>query len=197
MQSKSNEFSEAKAVDSRQIESVTNGIPSPRIGYSERADAQDRIRMYLAHGYLTSDEYAERYQAASEAVTAEDLSKLFIGLPRITAQSADTEAATAQLDLANQTKAVRIIGWVKDLVWPVSVLIWGFWDLGFNLGNSWLVFVLAGIISVAAQLLLWASERDGQSELSASSKRRGELEEGVRAETQRGQDQKPINPYGV
>ena len=55
---------------------------STRIGATERAAAQHALEQHLNAGRLQVEEYADRSAAAANAVTASELSVLFVDLPR-------------------------------------------------------------------------------------------------------------------
>ncbi|HHT58801.1 hypothetical protein, partial [Corynebacterium stationis] len=69
--------------------------------------------------------------------------------------------------------------------WPASVLLWALWDLAFKLPYAWILFVLAGIISIITQIMLWSTNSQDKLATEASSEKKNEIEERVRIEIER------------
>jgi hypothetical protein len=60
---------------------MTAPDPQIRIGYAERAAAQEALDVHLTAGRLDADEYADRFATAGLAHTQTELDALFVDLP--------------------------------------------------------------------------------------------------------------------
>lgn len=131
-----------------------------RIGESEREAANHRIDRLFRDGYLRLDELDIAHNTVAEATTQEQLDAIFDGFPLQTAQTIREKNSLMDQESTLRKNRLEIIGIVNSLVWPVSVLFWSFLDLLLKWEYSWAVFVVAGVVSIVTQVLLWDANKN-------------------------------------
>jgi hypothetical protein len=128
---------------------VTEPVPAPRIGDSERDQAAEYLREHLAQGRLDQFEFDERMTAALKARTQPELDTLFTDLPaprpgqELVVPTPTPAVAAAPLPAS--PKLINTLGVLTAVVWPVTLL------LLFAIGwSSWwyLIFVPIAVSSL-------------------------------------------------
>jgi hypothetical protein len=123
---------------------VTEPVPAPRIGDSERDRATEYLREHLAQGRLDQIEFDERMTSALEARTQPELDSLFADLPaprpgqELVAPEQPPKPAAAQLATQPTVSAgmIKAMGLLTAVIWPVTLLLlfaigWDKWYLIF------------------------------------------------------------------
>ncbi|HCM79994.1 MAG TPA: hypothetical protein DIS84_01935 [Corynebacterium stationis] len=185
MESRLNEFSSAESYENSPYGEQPSVNPHSRIGNVQREEAKERLHAYARDGYISYEELIDGLVNAETAVTANEIDSLFAGLPAETTQSLNANAARESTLQSEAVLRVHIIETVSSLVWPASVLLWALWDLAFKLPYAWILFVLAGIISIITQIMLWSTNSQDKLATEASSEKKNEIEERVRIEIER------------
>ena len=153
---------------------VTEPVPAPRIGDSERDQATEYLREHLAQGRLDQIEFDERMTSALEARTQPELDSLFADLPaprpgqELVAPEPPKPAA-AQLAPQTVTPAMsKAMGVVTAVIWPVTLLL--LFAIGWD--KWYLIFIPIAVSS------LWAhfQQRDDQQRKQLGKEEQRRLE---------------------
>lgn len=123
---------------------MTEPVPAPRIGDSERDQATEYLREHLAQGRLDQFEFDERMTAALKARTQPELDTLFTDLPaprpghELAVPEPQPQPAAAQLALPLPVSPgmINALGVLTAVIWPATLLLlfaigWDKWFLIF------------------------------------------------------------------
>ena len=133
---------------------VTEPVPAPRIGDSERDQATEYLREHLAQGRLDQIEFDERLTAALVARTQPELDQLFADLPaprpgqQLAVPEAPKPAAVEPSGLPHSSRMINTIGIVTAVIWPVTLLL--LFAIGWH--NWFLIFIPIAVSALFGNL---------------------------------------------
>ncbi|WP_161606009.1 DUF1707 SHOCT-like domain-containing protein [Microlunatus speluncae] len=133
---------------------MTEPVPAPRIGDSERDQATEYLREHLAQGRLDQAEFDERMTAALVARTQPELDKLFADLPaprpgrELAVPDPARPAAVEPAGLPHSPRLINTIGIVTAVIWPVTLLL--LFAIGWH--NWFLIFIPIAVSALFANL---------------------------------------------